>query len=303
MEQTESKDERNNESETLEALQKTVQQIEHSFSTVYSTLSRNFQQNLSMIQGMTSTLEHVLKTSIKIGTKVDMSKDEDAGPTISITIYNASQFPMKSLSVDIHFVPVQSDCDGTVSFNSVSSNRQLKNVSSPTKSLFDGDSELLPEEKHLEIITVRTSCLAQYNGNITVSIVSPGTGQKLQAYHKFGLYIIDQLKKTIHSTGEYPSSRHENTVINPQHSIEKYYELNFFRRIMGFSPAQGIAPGITIEFSHRSSNIKVECHMVALSDDSTKAKCLFVHFDDGSSGTAMETLLSELDFLESSDRV
>lgn len=127
------------------------------------------------------------------GTKVDMSKDEDAGPTISITIYNASQFPMKSLSVDIHFVPVQSDCDGTVSFNSVSSNRQLKNVSSPTKSLFDGDSELLPEEKHLEIIAVRTSCLAQYNGNITVSIVSPGTGQKLQAYHKFGLYIIDQV--------------------------------------------------------------------------------------------------------------
>lgn len=165
-----------------------------------------------MIQGMTSTLEHVLKTSIKIGkhqsvahyawaladlfltgTKVDTSKDENEGPTISITIYNASQFPMKSLSVDIHFVPVQRDCDGTVTFNSVSSNSQLKNISSPTKSLFDGDSELLPEEKHLEIIAVRSSCLAQYNGNITVSIVSPGTGQKLQAHHKFGLYIIDQV--------------------------------------------------------------------------------------------------------------
>lgn len=43
--------------------------------------------------------------------------------------------------------------------------------------------------------------------------------------------------------------------------------------------------------------------MVALSDDNTKAKCQFVHFDDGPSGTAMETLLSELDFLESLERV
>jgi hypothetical protein len=48
---------------------------------------------------------------------------------------------------------------------------------------------------------------------------------------------------------------------------------------------------------------KVECHIIALSDDSTKAKCQFVHFDDGSSGTAMETLLSELDFLESLEHV
>jgi hypothetical protein len=127
------------------------------------------------------------------GTKVDMSKDEDAGPTINITVFNASQFPMKSLSADIQFVPVQSGCDGTVTFNSISSNHHVKNVSTPTKSLFDGDLELLPEEKHLEIIAVRSSSLAQYNGQITVSILSPGTGQKLQAYHKFGLYIIDQV--------------------------------------------------------------------------------------------------------------
>ncbi|KAI8575459.1 hypothetical protein K450DRAFT_261545 [Umbelopsis ramanniana AG] len=303
MEQTDLKDKRDNETETLEVLQKTVQQIEHSFSTVYSTLSRNFQQSLSMVQGMTSTLEHVLKTSIKIGTKVDISKDEDACPIISITVFNASQFPMKSLSADIQFVPVQSDSDGTVTFNSVSSNHQSKNVSTSTKSLFDGDSELLPEERLLEIIAVRPSSLAQYNGHITVSILSPGTGQKLQAYHKFGLYIIDQLKKTIHLPDEHKSIPRVNKVINPQHRVEKLYELTFFRRIMGFSPAQGIAPGITIEFAHGSSNIKIECHMIALNDDSTKASCLFEYYGDGPSGTAMATLLSELDILESLERV
>jgi hypothetical protein len=48
---------------------------------------------------------------------------------------------------------------------------------------------------------------------------------------------------------------------------------------------------------------KIECHMVALSDDSTKAKCLFEYYGDAPSGTAMVTLLSELDFLESLERV
>ncbi|KAI9282434.1 hypothetical protein BC943DRAFT_112668 [Umbelopsis sp. AD052] len=256
-----------------------------------------------MVQGMTSTLEHVLKTSIKISSKVNISKDEDACPTISITVFNASQFPMKSLSADIQFIPVQSDCDGTVTFNSVSSNHQVKNVPTPTKSLFDGDSELLPEERHLEIIAVRPSSLAQYNGLITVSILSPGTGQKLQAHHKFGLYIIDQVKKTIHLPDERTSIDYENAVTNPQHSVEKFYELAFLRRIMGFSPAQGIAPGIKIEFTHGSSNIKIECHLVALNDDSTRANCLFVHHDDGLSETAMVTLLTELDILESLERV
>jgi hypothetical protein len=128
-----------------------------------------------------------------LGTKIEMSKDGEATPTVTITILNASQFPMKSLLAEIQFVPVQNDCNGKVSFESKSSSRLVKNIPTSTQSLFDGESELLPEEKHLEIITVWSSCLAQYNGNITVSVLSPGTGQKLQAYHKFGLYIIDQV--------------------------------------------------------------------------------------------------------------
>ncbi|KAG2175899.1 hypothetical protein INT44_000377 [Umbelopsis vinacea] len=260
MEQTDLKDERDNESETLEVLQKTVQQIEHSFSTVYSVGSSHYYlSTTSFIYKPDTQLLDTFKefpTKFKHGSKVNISKDEDACPTISITVFNASQFPMKSLSADIQFVPVQSDCDGTVTFNSVSSNHQVKNVSTPTKSLFDGDSELLPEERHLEIIAVRPSSLAQYNGLITVSILSPGTGQKLQAHHKFGLYIIDQVKKTIHLPDERTSIDYENAVPNPQHSVEKFYELAFLRRIMGFSPAQGIAPGIKIEFTHGSSNIK-----------------------------------------------
>ncbi|KAH8547670.1 hypothetical protein BGW37DRAFT_509780 [Umbelopsis sp. PMI_123] len=303
MEHSKSNDDGVTESETLEALQKSVKQIEHSFSTVYSTLSRNFQQNLSMIQGMTSTLEHVLKSSIKIGTKIEMSKDGEATPTVTITILNASQFPMKSLLAEIQFVPVQNDCNGTVSFESKSSSRLVKNIPTSTQSLFDGESELLPEEKHLEIITVWSSCLAQYNGNITVSVLSPGTGQKLQAYHKFGLYIIDQLKKSFHLPYDDISSPNADRTINSQHCIDKTYDLTYFRGIMGFRPAQGITPGITIELIYEPSNVRVECHVIALSDDNSKAECRFGYNGDQASGTAMETLLSELDFLGNLEHV
>lgn len=127
------------------------------------------------------------------GTKIAMSKDEETTPTVNITIFNASQFPMKLLPVEIDFVPVQSDCDSPVHCDSTSSIRIQKNVSTPAPSVFSENSELLPGEKHVELITAKPSCLRQYNGIITASILSPGTGQKLQVQHKFGLYLVDQV--------------------------------------------------------------------------------------------------------------
>lgn len=129
-----------------------------------------------------------------LDTKIAISKDEDARTIVNITICNAGQFPMKSVAAEIDFVPVQTDCDGIVHCDSQSSTRLLKNISTPAQSLFQEESELSPGEKHCELIITQPTLLAQYNGTITVSMLSPGTGQKLQVQHKFGLYLVDQVR-------------------------------------------------------------------------------------------------------------
>jgi len=254
-----------------------------------------------MIQGMTSTLEHVLKSSLKISTKIAMSKDEETTPTVNITIFNASQFPMKLLPVEIDFVPVQSDCDSPVHCDSTSSIRIQKNVSTPAPSVFSENSELLPGEKHVELITAKPSCLRQYNGIITASILSPGTGQKLQVQHKFGLYLVDQLKKTISFPNDIVASSDNEQTPESQTCIQKTFGLSFFRRIMGFSPAQGIVPGVRIEITDRQQLSKFKCRLIDLPNEAAEAECKFTDNGRISSTVALETLVSELELLDSLD--
>ncbi|KAM3587178.1 hypothetical protein VKS41_002215 [Umbelopsis sp. WA50703] len=275
------------ETQTLEALQQTVQHVENSFSTVFETLSRNFQQNLSMIQGMTSTLEHVLKTGLKVGTKITKSKHpEPDGININLTIRNASQFPMKGLTATIAFAAIDSDCDGQIEYETQSSVRLQKESSSePASSIFSSESDLSPGQRHIEVLKVQPSTLAQYNGTIALSICSPGTGQRLQVQHKFGVYLIDQLSKSIKFPPE--SLFHANEA----HMIREY-KLTFFRQIMEFSPAQGIASGVEIQL--HASDTKIECHLLELLEDDTMAKCTFVCTEGND---VLDVLISELDLL------
>ncbi|KAG2184443.1 hypothetical protein INT43_000352 [Umbelopsis isabellina] len=273
------------EAQTLEALQQTVQHVENSFSTVFESLSRNFQQNLNMIQGMTSTLEHVLKTGLKVGTKITKSKDPEAAINITLIIRNASQFPMKALAATIAFAPINSHCTGQIEYETQSSVRLLQDSSDPVSSIFSNESELLPGQRYVEVLEVRPTVLAQYNGTIDLGIRSPGTGQRLQVQHKFGVYLIDQLSKSIQLQSQ--SKFNENDAY-----IIREYKLSFFRQIMEFSPAQGIAHGTEIKL-HAGDTI-IECHLLELRVNDTLAKCAFTCTE---SNDILDTLLSELDLL------
>lgn len=192
---------------------------------------------------------------------------------------------MKGLVATMAFAPIDSDCNGQIEYETQSSVRLLKDASDPVSSIFSSESELSPGQRYVEVLEVRPTMLAQYNGTIVLGIRSPGTGQQLQVQHKFGVYLIDQLSKSI----QFPIQSNVNEY---GEYIIREYKLSFFRQIMEFSPAQGIASGTEIKLYAGDSTI--ECHLLELLVNDTIAKCAFTCTEVNDN---LDILLSELDLL------
>lgn len=183
------------------------------------------------------------------------------------------------------FAPIDSDCNGEIEYETQSSVRLLQDSSDPVSSIFSDESELSPGQRYVEVLEVRPTMLAQYNGTMVLSIRSPGTGQRLQVQHKFGVYLIDQLSKSIQLPSQSDFNENDSYII-------REYKLSFFRQIMEFSPAQGIANGTEINL--HNGDITIECHLLELLVDDTIAKCAFICTEGND---ILDILLSELDLL------
>ncbi|KAI8089542.1 uncharacterized protein BX664DRAFT_333283 [Halteromyces radiatus] len=295
-------------SEPIDLLGSTMQDVQTSFSSVYSTLQRTLEQNVQMTQTMNRVIHHLFQTNIKIGTRLEY----DQGTTrLTITVHNATAFPVIGLSAKLDFKPIihslhKSDLDRssiipqTPLLKLISSSHHMTTTdghsNQSVSSLFLTSSSstsippLLSNMKHVEIITINTSQPTQYNGIIEIQVPVPGSTESVHLNHSFGLYLVDQLKKIV-----LPSHLYQQQV--DVKGENRTYHGQFLRDTFALDPVLGLEKGMLIclepSSSASSSDDKIMCRIESISLDPCHIQVRIF----GENKCLVDNLVNELDSL------
>ncbi|POG81230.1 hypothetical protein GLOIN_2v107859 [Rhizophagus irregularis DAOM 181602=DAOM 197198] len=179
-------------------LQNSIQGVQNSFSSVYTTLAANLKQSLEMTHTMNSVMEQFLLSNLRIKTRGNFIPS-----LLTITIINSGQFPIPNISCSITFVkkdhnePVNIgvECKESIKRGITDPDSETTSISSifvPKTSTTTSIFTLSPQTQIIEKLKLAPSEFCQYNAKVNVRFASPGTGELLQKEHSFGLYLIDQ---------------------------------------------------------------------------------------------------------------
>ncbi|CAO3631437.1 unnamed protein product [Cunninghamella echinulata] len=287
--------------------------IQTSYSSVYSTLHRTLERSVQMTQTMQQVLTHMFKTQVKIGTKLEY---HEGVTQLTITINNTTSFPVVGLTCQLLFKPIHKETDlPTIKWIS-SKQIKLDQSSSPSSQL-EVDSffvpnptltpssptpnVLYPNTKHIEILHLQTPTMpTQYNGTIDIQIPIPCTttndSSSLEISQSFGLYIIDQLKKTVINDSNESIILHQ--VKQEEEKKEEYnFPVQFFRDIMMIHPVLGIHKNMHLCLEPTSESLKddqiiCQVNIVLLEENLVKVKFY------GKNKTLIDALVHELNMLK-----
>ncbi|KAI9302482.1 hypothetical protein BJ944DRAFT_269873 [Cunninghamella echinulata] len=285
--------------------------IQSSYSSVYSTLHRTLERSVQMTQTMQQVLTHMFKTQVKIGTKLEY---HEGVTQLIITINNTTSFPIVGLTCQLLFKPIHKETDlPTIKWIS-SKHIKLDQSSSPSQSEVNSlfvlnpsltssstSNILYPNTKHIEILHLQTPTMpTQYNGTIDIQIPIPcattNDSSSLEISQSFGLYIIDQLKKTVINDNSESALLHH--VKQVEEKKEEYnFPVQFFRDIMKIHPVLGIHKNMHLCLEPTSESLKDEqiiCQVntVLLEDNLVKVKFY------GKNKTLIDALVHELNMLK-----
>ncbi|OAD75464.1 hypothetical protein PHYBLDRAFT_64378 [Phycomyces blakesleeanus NRRL 1555(-)] len=287
--------------DVFDTLGSSIQGMQSSFSSITSLFTNSISNTLAINQAMNEMYEQMFMSNIKKGSKLKPFEDKNgSGIQLTITITNYNRYPISGLSAHLTFEPFhKADTAATVAWTSESASettvgsRNKKDVERILGSNQGQDKDQNQDQNqnqnsipsttiYTEILQIQPSEPCQYNSKLSVSVSSPGTGKPIEKEHKFGLYLIDQLIKTVHESG---SSSEETK------GSEKEYSTVFFREIMGLRPVVGIRPGMEIRLKAKQK--EVMCKVVESSENLETVKAIF--YGDHQ---LLDILLQELDILD-----
>ncbi|KAI9010912.1 hypothetical protein CLU79DRAFT_772564 [Phycomyces nitens] len=267
----------------LNILGSSVQGMQSAFTTIASSFTNSIQTTLAINQSMNEFYEQMFAANIKIGSKLEPFEDQNgSGIQLTITITNNNRYPISAL-LELSFEPLDKT-GATVAWTSKSAFKTI--IGSQDKK--DADSMLGSKQDlnmpsttiYVETLQVYPSEICQYNSKLVAMVPSPGTGKLIKLEHKFGLYLIDQMTKTVQESGS-----NEDKL-----GSEKEYRTQFLRQIMGLHPVIGM--GLGMEIRLKTKQKEVFCRIIGFSDDLETVKTVF--YGDCQ---LRDRLLSELDIL------
>ncbi|KAK9727992.1 hypothetical protein K7432_001396 [Basidiobolus ranarum] len=247
-----------------------IEGMQNTLGTVYSTMATNLRQSLEMTQTMNSVMEHFLRISVRTKTVII---DEEGKPRLFLTISNNSQMPVSKVICHIEFKPREGAEETPFDLEHIKSSSYLiSQNSSMAKSMtpiFDSslasklDSELITLEPFSAVsieLLLTPPEFSQYIVTVRVDFPSPGTGKLLSTHHEFGLYLVHQCKKEFLNDCELEGS---STKVNvPLSPLRKLFKLN---------PTQGIPLGAGFRF--QSNDIVITLIVKEFEKEFTHATC------------------------------
>lgn len=161
--------------DVLAALTKTVSSLQASMNATCSQLATSMTASLQMMAGMNSFMEHYVQKSLRVQSRIEPSP-----ATIFITMSNCSAVPMADVSVSLALNDVHGG--DSVSFTLEGDEGfEMNGLSWCIHKV-----QLTPGETRQFSLRPRGMPLAQYNGDIRITMPSPGTGNSAacsQALH------------------------------------------------------------------------------------------------------------------------
>ncbi|KAI8140184.1 hypothetical protein BJV82DRAFT_624206 [Fennellomyces sp. T-0311] len=249
--------------------------------STFASLFSSFQQNADSAhsaQSLNAFLQKVVESSVKIETCLEPS---DHGIQLTATITSMFQTPFPNVNCSITF-----ESEG-IRWSSLSASQQtLSGQVQGSQSLFEAPGPILPLCQHIEKLQIKTEEPVQCDARIRLEFPGPMPHSTIPIEHAFGIYVIDQLPKSIST--EQPSG-------DAVHYRE--YPANALRLLMQIPPHQGLTPGlcIALQLSHLQGP-KITCRIEGFSDDLTIARIGFYAHSDAVLDI-LELVVRELDKL------
>ncbi|ORZ25721.1 hypothetical protein BCR42DRAFT_13681 [Absidia repens] len=265
---------------------------------------------------MNLMLRSMLQANIKICTRLEYGQ---GGTQLTITILNATVFPVTLSTGTLDFIPVNSHptfsldhVDSQVKLVSAShhmtndeqaSHQQQQRVDSlfvPPPSVCNADNIntntplLHPNTKHIEIVNIRTTQPIQLNGTIRIQVsrLDDSDPTPVQLTHSFGFYLIDQMKKSILSTStDYKENMDDNE------GYEWCYGGQFIRDTFSIDPVLGLEKGMLICLEPASSLYSDGAILCRIDSERLDDGSIQVRFF-GKNKNLVRSLVHELDSLD-----
>ncbi|CAO3632126.1 unnamed protein product [Cunninghamella blakesleeana] len=301
----------NNNDNPYELLGSALTGIQSSYSSVYSTLHCTLEQSVQMTQTMQQVLTHMFKTQVKIGTRLEY---HEGATQLTITISNTTSFPVVGLTCQLSFKPIHEDTElpnvkwvsskhikldqlspSSSSFSQLSSSSPSLDVESLFLPTHSSSPQIIihPNSKHVEVLHLQTPTMpTQYNGTIQIQIPIPcatNDSSSIQLTQIFGLYIIDQLKKSVIDNNDSLLHHHQDE--------EFIYPIQFFRDIMMVHPVLGIHKNMHLCLEPTSESLKNDQIICQVNTVSLEENHVNVSFF-GKNKTLIDALVHELDMLK-----
>ncbi|KAI9275933.1 hypothetical protein BDA99DRAFT_496859 [Phascolomyces articulosus] len=268
---------------TLQALGNVAEGMQSTFTSIYAS----FEKNLQMAQSATGLFEQALKNNIDIETQLEPKEQE--GIQLVVTITNHVKIPLPGVQCSITF---QSD---QVHWSHLSTTQQpLSSTTSTThlfsifdtESLEDGSMELPPLSKHIEVLNIKTDRPIQCNATIVLHFPGPMPESTVPIEHVFGIYLVDQLSRTLLSEPYQGKS-----------VCERSCSMDTLGLLLQVPPTQTIKPGLsTLLKSNTMDGFKMEiiCRIEELDQETRMVK---ISFCTAESNELLSLLIHELDML------
>ncbi|ETV94374.1 hypothetical protein H310_12012 [Aphanomyces invadans] len=187
------------------------------FGAMLDKFRTSMEQSVGMSRMMNDMMEHLLLQSLHVRCEIKQSSGTCA-PMLHLDVKNSGAIP----------IPVVC-C-------AISIRRRFPEVSSDANDDPVLDFKTSPEDVDVgahasAVIPLNLPTIDQYNGQIIVSCVSPGSGQRLQKTNDFSVYLVQQWSI---------SPSFESVVDVPSSTKSALLDVARLRDVLQLSPADGI---------------------------------------------------------------
>ncbi|KAI7863819.1 hypothetical protein BDF14DRAFT_1291951 [Spinellus fusiger] len=174
------------------------------------------------------------------------------------------------------------------SFQSATTTHLEHQTVDTAKSIFTENSTLPVTTSHTELLSLQITTPGQYNGTLLLSFPSPGTHEPITLVHTFGLYLLDQLTKTV-LPQDTPWKRPTPPLIS------RDYAVDFLRQMLSIHPRLGMQQGMQVQLA--SPKARVVCLFQSFTEETPTVHAVFYGEEE-----LLSLVIMELDTLSAVKR-